>query len=99
MEAAVRISVLIVALSLTALACPPSSAQTARDDCAASTTAEMPPSARPFMKDMNMREPMPGQMKKDGMMMGDVAKSAAQKEKCMDDAMKSDEKTMDERKK
>ena len=51
------------------------------------------------MKDMKMRDPMPGQMKKDGMMMGDVAKSAAQKEKCMDDVMKSDEKTMDGRQK
>ena len=50
------------------------------------------------MKDMKMREPMPGQMKKDGMMMGDVAKSAAEKEKCMEGVMKSDEKTMDERK-
>ena len=93
-----RIGVLILALSFTALACPPSSAQTARDDCAAATTAPMPPSAGPFMKDMKMREPMPGQMKKDGMMMGDVAKSAAEKEKCMEGVMKFDEKTMDERK-
>ena len=93
-----RIGVLILALSFTALACPPSSAQTARDDCAAATTAPMPPSAGPFMKDMKMREPMPSQMKKDGMMMGDVAKSAAEKEKCMEGVMKSDEKTMDERK-
>ena len=51
------------------------------------------------MKDMNMRETMSGQMKKDDMMMGDVAKSAARKEKCMDDVMKLDEKTMDGRQK
>ena len=91
-------SVVIWALSFTTLVGSPSLAQTARDDCAAATNAAMPPPAGPFTEDMKMRELMAGQMIKDGMMMGDVAKSAAQKEKCMEGVMKSDEKTMDERK-
>ena len=93
-----RISVLILAMSLTALACSPASAQSVRADCEAVTKMPMPPTAGPYLKDMNMREPMAGQMKKDDMMMGEVAKSAAQKDKCMEGVMKSDEKTMDERK-
>ena len=94
-----RVFALGLTLLFAALACSSASAQPARADCEAVTNMPMPPTAGPYMKDMNMREPMPGQMKKDDMMMGDVAKSAAQKEKCMDDVMKTDEKTMDERKK
>ena len=99
MEAAVRFSALGLNLLFVALVCSPAWAQSARTDCGAVTDVPMPTTAGPYMKDMNMRDPMPGQMKKDDMMIGDVAKSAAQKEKCMDDVMKSDEKSMDERKK
>ena len=94
-----RVSALSLNLLFAALACSPASAQPARSDCGAVKDAPMPPAAGPYMKDMNMREPMSGQMKKDDMTIGDVAKSAAQKEKCMDDVMKSDEKTMDGRQK
>ena len=97
MEDAVRVFALGMSLLFIALACSPSWAQPARADCEAVTNMPMPPTAGPYMKDMNMREPMPGQMKKDDMIIGDVAKSAAQKEKCMDDVMKADEKMMDGR--
>jgi hypothetical protein len=77
----------------------PVSSQTAGEKCSPGSEAAMPPNAGPYMKNMNMREPMSGQMKRDDMMTGDVAKSAAQKWKCMSDVMKLDEKTMDARKK
>lgn len=64
------------------------SAQTASEECGSATEATMPPNAGPYMTDMNMRDPMSGQMKRDDMLMGDVAKSATQKEKCMRDPLK-----------
>jgi hypothetical protein len=74
------------------------SAQTASEECGSATEATMPPNAGPYMTDMNTRDPMSGQMKRDDMLMGDVAKSATQKEKCMSDPLKLEEKMMDGRK-
>jgi hypothetical protein len=61
--------------------------------------AVMPTDAGPHMKDLAMQDPMPGRMKRDDMMMGDVSRSAAQKEKCMKEKLKLEEKIMDEKKK
>jgi hypothetical protein len=74
------------------------SAQTVSEECGSATEATMPPNAGPYMTDMNTRDPMSGQMKRDDMLMGDVAKSATQKEKCMSDPLKLEEKMMDGRK-
>lgn len=86
---------LLVALAGTTAAL----AQTASEECGSAIEAAMPPNGGPYMKDINMREPMSGQMKRDDMMIGDVAQSAAQKEKCLSDVMKLEEKAMDARKK
>ena len=74
------------------------SAQIVSEECGSAAEATMPPNAGPYMTDMNMRDPMSGQMKRDDMLMGDVAKSATQKEKCMSDPLKLEEKMMDGRK-
>ena len=60
--------------------------------------ATMPPNTGLYMVDMNKAALMPGQMKRDNTTMGQVAQSAAQKEKCMSDELKQEERAMDGRK-
>jgi len=45
-------------------------------------------------KPMKMNQPMRGEMKKEGMMKGDVKKAAAKKRKDMKDVMEKEQKTM-----
>jgi hypothetical protein len=45
-------------------------------------------------KPMKMTEPMPGEMKKEGMVKGDVKKAAKQKDAVMTPMMREEEKTM-----
>ena len=45
-------------------------------------------------KPMKMDEPMPGEMKKEGMMKGDVKAAAAKKQRDMKDVMEQEEKAM-----
>lgn len=93
-----RLSSFVLAL-LTALAgTSPALPQAASESCDPAADTTMPPDAGPYMPDLQMQAPMPGQMKRDAMMVGDVAKSAEQKRKCMDEAMKLEEKVMDDRK-
>jgi hypothetical protein len=56
------------------------------------------PSPGPGRADVNMAAPMPGEMTRGGTTSGQVAQSAAQKEKCMSDALRLEERTMDARK-
>lgn len=45
-------------------------------------------------KPMKMDQPMPGEMKKEGMRKGDVSKAAAKKQRDMKDVMEKEEKAM-----
>ena len=49
----------------------------------------------PYMSKMRMHEPMPGEMRKPGMIKEDVAKAAMQKGRCMNDVLKSEQSIMD----
>lgn len=80
-----RLSAGALTLLTTLAATSPVMSQAERDACAPAAAAAMPPDAGPYMPDIKMDEPMPGQMKRDDMMVGDVAKSAEQKRKCMDE--------------
>jgi hypothetical protein len=51
-----------------------------------------------FMKSLQMNEPMPGAMSKEGTMKGDVAEAARAKEACMRDAVNREQATMTETK-
>ena len=86
-----------LAFLLASPAAVPTSAETASRGCEPVTEPSMPPDAGPYMKSLNMRAPMAGQMKRDGMMMGDVTKMAAQKDKCMSEIMTSEERRIDGR--
>ena len=99
MEAAVRIAFWALPLLFAVAGTPPALAQAGGEECGAATDPKMPPDAGPYMRDLNMQEPMRSQMKRDDMMIGDVARAAAQKDKCMSGVMKLEEKTMDGRKK
>ena len=67
----------------------------AADEPAKAGTAEAPARPKPVVKkNMKMREPMAGEMKKDGMMKGDVKKDADKKEKEMKGEMEQEEKSM-----
>ena len=48
-----------------------------------------------YMAKMRMHEPMPGEMKKPGMMKEDVAKAAMQKGRCMNDVLTREQSIMD----
>ena len=98
MEMRMRLSFCGLA-SLAALAgTSPAVAQVSGAACGPALHATTPPGPRPYMADMNMAAPMPGEMTRSDTMSGQVAQSAAQKEKCMSDALKLEERTMDERK-
>lgn len=45
-------------------------------------------------KPMKMDQPMPGEMKKEGMLKGDVSKAAAKKQRDMQEVMEKEEKAM-----
>jgi hypothetical protein len=77
----------------------PASAKSAVAACESSTKPTMPPNAGPYMQDMPMNAPMASGMKKEGMVLGDVAEMARQQEKCLDEIMKADELKMDEKQK
>lgn len=71
-------------------------AQAPSTTCAA--VATMSPNTGLYMADMNKAAPMPGQMMRENMTMGQVAQSAAQKEKCMSEELRQEERAMDGRK-
>ena len=98
MEAFVRFAFCALALLVAVAEATVALAQAPNAACASAVDANISPNAGPYMKDLNMREPMAGQMKRDDMMLGDVAKSAAQKEKCMSEVMKLEERMIDRRK-
>ena len=93
-----RVSYCALALTFAFAAACAALAEAASAECGPATAAKMPPDAGPYMPGLKMNEPMPGQMKRDDMIVGDVAKSAEQKQKCMDEAMKLEEERMDGRK-
>ena len=76
----------------------PAVAQVSGEACGPALHATTSPGLRPYMAGMNMAASMPGEMTRSEMMLAQVAQSAAQKEKCMSDALKLEERTMDERK-
>ena len=76
----------------------PAVGQVSGEACGPALHVATPPDPRPYMAGMNMAAPVPGEMARDDTISGQVAQSAAQKEKCMSDALKLEERTMDERK-
>ena len=93
-----RLSLCALATLVAFAAISPVAAQAPSEVCGPTADATTPPNAGSYMTGMNMAVPMSGQMKRDDMTMGQVAQSAAQKEKCMSDALKLEERTMDGRK-
>lgn len=67
-------------------------------DCPPAAAATIAPDAGPYMKNLRMHEPMPGEMKKDGMMKDEVMKGAMRKDRCMQDALSKEQLQMDETK-
>jgi len=53
-----------------------------------------PPAKVKVKKPMKMDQPMAGEMKKEGMMKGDMKKAADKKQRDMEDAMRKDEQAM-----
>jgi hypothetical protein len=98
-EPALRCSRFALALLFALAGTMPASAQSAVASCEFSTKPTMPPNAGPYMQDMPMNAPMVSQMKKEGMVLGDVAEMAKQQAECMDKIMKSEERMMDQRQK
>ena len=92
-----RYALLSAAVALMPILMAPASAEAAAQDCTPASQDEMPVSAGAHMKSMDLLAPMSGQMMKDGMVMGDVARNAVKKERCMNEAIKSEEKSMDEK--
>jgi hypothetical protein len=76
----------------------PAVGQVPGEACGPALHTATPPGPRPYMTGMDMTAPMPGEMARGDTMSGQVAQSAAQKEKCMSDALEREERTMDERK-
>lgn len=93
-----RIWFWVVASLVAVAATSPALARVASDGCRSTVDATMPPNAGPYMPHLKMREPMPGRMKRDDMMIGDVAKSAVQRKECMRHVKTREEKIMDKRK-
>ena len=81
--------IILCALAGSAYAASPTDKGTpgVEDDSAISTTIVVQP--------MRMHEPMPGEMKKDGMMKEEVMKGAKEKVKIMMDALQKEEAAMD----
>ena len=92
-----RCALLSAAVALMPILTVPASAGPAAQDCTPASQDEMPGSAGAHMTSMDLHAPMSGHMMKDGMVMGDVARNAAKKERCMNEAIKSEEKSMDEK--
>ena len=92
-----RCALLSAAFALMPVLTPPASAGPTAQDCTPASKDEMPGSAGAHMKSMDLHAAMSGQMKKDGMVMGDVARNAAKQKRCMNEAIKAEEKSMDEK--
>jgi hypothetical protein len=73
-----RCSRLASALLLVLAGTMPASAKSAVAACESSTEPTMPPNAGPYMQEMPMNAPMATQMKKKGMVLGNVAEMARQ---------------------
>ena len=96
-EPALRCSRFALALLFALAGMMPASAKSAVAACEVSTKPTMPPNAGPYMQDMPMNAPMATGMKKEGMVLGDVAEMAKQQAECMKEIMKSEEQTIDQR--
>jgi hypothetical protein len=77
--------------ALSALVSLGSISDASADDSAQNTSAASIPQVH---KPMKMNQPMRGEMKKEGMMKGDVKKAAAKKQKDMKDVMEKEQKAM-----
>ena len=68
-----------------------------RADDAAEAAKMMPADTATHGQPMKMKEPMPTKMKKDGMMKEEVMEGEMAKKKIMDETLKQEESTMEER--
>ena len=66
----------------------------AADTAIPANDAPAPPAKVKVKKPMKMDQPMAGEMKKEGMMKGDMKKAADKKQRDMEDAMRKDEQAM-----
>lgn len=82
-----------VAGAVAAIACLGMIPNALADDTAQNANAAATLPAK-VQKPMKMDQPMPGEMKKEGMMKGDVKKAAAKKQRDMKDVMEKEEKAM-----
>lgn len=82
-----------VAGALVAIACLGLISNALADDTTQNANAAVIPPIK-VQKLMKMDQPMPGEMKKEGMMKGDVKKAAEKKQRDMKDVMEKEEKAM-----
>jgi len=77
-----------------AIACLGLALVRAADIATPANDAPAPPAKVKVKKPMKMDQPMAGEMKKEGMMKGDMKKAADKKQRDMEDAMRKDEQAM-----